>query len=106
MERQADMLGTRIIVTSGYAADGLLNLMVTLKKEQKNAPPTWVSSHPGGKERVSYLEETISRNGYNRYAYEGVAKHQEIREKVKVILQKAKECKEDTTKCPEEKKKT
>jgi Zn-dependent protease with chaperone function len=105
MERQADMLGTRIIVTSGYAADGLRNLMVTLKKEQKNAPPTWVSSHPGGKERVSYLEETISRNGYNRYAYEGVDKHQEIREKVKVILQKAKECKEDKTKCPEEEKK-
>ncbi|PAX60489.1 peptidase M48 Ste24p [Brunnivagina elsteri CCALA 953] len=104
MERQADVLGTRILVASGYAADGLRNLMVTLKQQQKNAPPTWASSHPGGKERVSYLENLISRGGYNRYAYEGVAKHQEMREKAKAIIKVAKECREDKKKCPEEKK--
>lgn len=99
MERQADILGTRIIVTAGYAADGLRNLMMTLKQQQKNAPPTWAASHPGGSERVSYIEDLISRNGYNRYAYEGVAKHQEIREKVKVILKEVKECRKDEKKC-------
>jgi Zn-dependent protease with chaperone function len=104
MERQADVLGTRILVASGYAADGLRNLMVTLKQQQKNAPPTWASSHPGGKERVSYLENLISRGGYNRYAYEGVAKHEEMREKAKAIIKVAKECREDKKKCPEEKK--
>jgi tetratricopeptide (TPR) repeat protein len=104
MERQADVLGTRILVASGYAADGLRNLMVTLKQQQKNAPPTWASSHPGGNERVSYLENLISRGGYNRYAYEGVAKHQEMREKAKAIIKVAKECREDKKKCPEEKK--
>jgi predicted Zn-dependent protease len=101
MERQADVLGTRLIVTGGYAADGLRNLMMTLKQQQKNAPPTWAASHPGGNERVSYIEDLISSNGYNRYAYEGVSKHQEIREKVKVILKKAKECRKDEKKCPE-----
>jgi predicted Zn-dependent protease len=111
MERQADVLGTRIIVTAGYAADGLRNLMMTLKQQQKNAPPTWAASHPGGNERVSYIEDLIARNGYNRYAYEGVAKHQEIRAKVKVILKEAKECRKDEKKCPkkepaEESKKT
>ncbi|NJR18213.1 MAG: M48 family metalloprotease [Calothrix sp. CSU_2_0] len=104
MERQADVLGTRILVASGYAADGLRNLMLTLKQQQKNAPPTWASSHPGGKERVSYLENLISRGGYNRYAYEGVAKHQEMREKAKAVIKVAKECREDKKKCPEEKK--
>ena len=103
MERQADVLGTRLIVTGGYAADGLRNLMMTLKQQQKNAPPTWAASHPGGSERVSYIEDLISRNGYNRYAYEGVAKHQEMRDKVKVILKEVKECRKDEKKCPEKK---
>ncbi|MBW4601226.1 MAG: M48 family metalloprotease [Calothrix sp. FI2-JRJ7] len=106
MERQADVLGTRLLVTTGYAADGLRNLMVTLKEQMKNknAPPTWASSHPGGNERVGYLEELITRNSYNRYAYEGVAKHEEIRSKVKTILKEVKECREDKKKCPDDKK--
>ncbi|HLO87549.1 MAG TPA: M48 family metallopeptidase [Nostocaceae cyanobacterium] len=91
MERQADTLGTRLLVTSGYAADGLHNLMITLDKQQKFAPPTWLSSHPGGKERVKYIEEMITRNNYNRYAYEGVEKHQEIQARVKKLLKDKKE---------------
>ncbi|MBD2773308.1 M48 family metallopeptidase [Iningainema tapete] len=90
MERQADTLGTRLIVASGYAADGLRNLMVTMDKQQKFVPPKWLSSHPGGNERVRYLEELISRSRYNRYAYEGVAHHTEIKDKVKQILKEKK----------------
>lgn len=86
MERQADTLGTRLIVASGYAADGLRNLMVTLDEQQKVRPPAWLSSHPGGDERVKYLETLISRNNYNRFRYEGVEKHQEIQARVKKIL--------------------
>ena len=91
MERQADRLGTRLLTASGYAADGLRNLTVTMKKQQKNAPPAWLSTHPGGAERVSYLEELITTNGYNRYAYEGVAKHQKIKDKVKQIMKEREE---------------
>ncbi|MDZ8240624.1 MAG: M48 family metalloprotease [Nostoc sp. ChiQUE01a] len=90
MERQADTLGTRLIVASGYAADGLRNLMVTLDKQQKNAPPSWLSSHPGGSERVSDLENLIIRSSYNRYAYEGVGHHTEIQARVKKLLQEKK----------------
>ncbi|MCC5664423.1 M48 family metalloprotease [Nostoc sp. CHAB 5784] len=90
MERQADNLGTRLIVATGYAADGLRNLMVTLEKQQKNAPPSWLSSHPGGSERVSYLENLITRSNYNRYAYEGVARHLEIQARVKKLLEEKK----------------
>ncbi len=99
MERQADTLGTRLIAATGYAADGLRNLMVTLEKQQKNAPPTWLSSHPGGGERVRYLETLISDTGYNRYAYEGVAHHTEIKERVKQLLKDKKE-REDQKKKP------
>ncbi|AFY43224.1 M48 family metallopeptidase [Nostoc sp. PCC 7107] len=91
MERQADVLGTRLIVANGYAADGLRNLMATLQKQQKNAPPTWLSSHPGGKERVSYLENLITRGNYNRYSYEGVERHTAIQVKVKQLLKEKKE---------------
>ncbi|MEA5594268.1 M48 family metallopeptidase [Rivularia sp. UHCC 0363] len=105
MERQADRLGTRLIVASGYAADGLRNLMVTMKKEQKNAPPVWLSTHPGGSERVRYLEALITTNGYNRYAYEGVASHQKIKDRVKQIMKEKEEKdkkKDDENKKPQE----
>ncbi|MBH8552750.1 M48 family metalloprotease [Nostocaceae cyanobacterium CENA357] len=91
MERQADTLGTRLIVASGYAADGLRNLMVTLDKQKKYSPPTWLSSHPGGNERVSYIEDLITRGGYNRYAYEGVGRHAEVKARVKQLLKEKKE---------------
>lgn len=91
MERQADRLGTRLLTAGGYAADGLRNLTLTMKKQQKNAPPAWLSTHPGGAERVSYLEKLISTNGYNRYAYEGVAKHQQIQDKVKQVMKEREE---------------
>jgi predicted Zn-dependent protease len=90
MERQADTLGTRLIVATGYAADGLRNLMVTLEKQQKNKPPSWLSSHPGGSERVSYLEDMITNSNYNRYTYEGVERHSQIKVKVKQLLKEKK----------------
>src|SRR4028118_1265881 len=71
MERQADELGTRILASSGYAADGMHNLMVTLDKEEPDIPLfSWLSSHPDTKARIKDLESLIERNGYNRYAYE------------------------------------
>jgi predicted Zn-dependent protease len=102
MERQADILGTRLLTAGGYAADGLRNLMKTLEKEQKQkfAPPSWLASHPGGSERVSYLENLISESRYNRYAYEGVARHNEIKAKVKQLLKERKEKKENEQKKP------
>ncbi|HEY9692477.1 MAG TPA: M48 family metalloprotease [Oculatellaceae cyanobacterium] len=95
MERQADFLGTRLLTSTGYAADGLHNLMVTLNKQDRDRPLfSWLSSHPVTNERISYLEDLIVTNGYNRFAYEGVTRHTKIQEKVKQILQKAKDKKE------------
>ncbi len=90
MERQADLLGTRMLAAADYAADGLRNLMVTLNEKYGNNSPVLkaLSSHPPTKERIAYLESLITRGGYNRYAYEGVERHQQIRQRVAKLLKK------------------
>lgn len=86
MERQADRLGTRILASSGYAADGVRNLMVTLDEQNKPSPPAWLSTHPDTGARVGYLEEFILENQLNRYAFEGVDRHSTIRDRVARLL--------------------
>ncbi|MEL6554910.1 MAG: M48 family metalloprotease [Cyanobacteria bacterium J06621_11] len=81
MERQADIVGTQILASSGYAADGVYNVMVTLNEQAEAAGrdvPTWISSHPNPSDRVDYLKTLVERGGFNRYAYEGIARHEEV----------------------------
>ncbi|MCL2934235.1 MAG: M48 family metalloprotease [Trichodesmium sp. MAG_R03] len=83
-ERQADIIGTRVLATAGYAADGLRNFMVTVdEKYESKGSLSFLSTHPASDDRVKYLEQLIEHNGYNRYAFEGVEKHREIQEKLK-----------------------
>ncbi len=104
MERQADALGTRILTSGGYAADGLHNLMVTLDEQERERPIfVWLSTHPDTQERIRNLETLIERNGYNRYAYEGIERHQAIQERVAQLLEeyeKRQEC-EESGECEE-----
>ena len=96
MERQADALGTRILISAGYAADGLHNLMMTLDKEERDRPIfAWLSTHPDTEERITNIETLIERNAYNRYTYEGVARHLAIQERVAKLLKEYKECEEN-----------
>lgn len=85
-ERQSDLVGTRTLALSGYAADGLYNAFVGLKQQEKSKPPAYLSSHPLTDTRIRYLEEMIQRNGYNRYAYEGVERYTQIKDRLKKIL--------------------
>ena len=95
MERQADALGTRILASSGYAADGMRNLMVTLDKQEGDRPSfSWLSTHPDSDERISNLETLIERNSYNRYAFEGVARHLEMQKRVRELLREYEERKD------------
>ncbi|MGB3693965.1 MAG: M48 family metallopeptidase [Spirulinaceae cyanobacterium] len=94
MERQADVLGTRILAGSNYAADGLRNLMLILDEKDLPRPPAWLSSHPGTGERVDYLESLIIENGYDRYSYEGALRHSEIKEKIKKLIEEYKQTEE------------
>ncbi|PSB67020.1 peptidase M48 Ste24p [filamentous cyanobacterium CCP1] len=87
MERQADAFGTRLLAASGYAADGLYNLMLTLEEQnQGRRGLAWLSTHPDTRERIRNIETLIEENGYNRYTYEGVERHWQIRERVNQIL--------------------
>jgi predicted Zn-dependent protease len=96
MERQADALGTRILVSSGYSADGMRNLMVTLNEEDRTGPVfAWLSTHPNTEERIRNLESAIVENGYNRYAYEGVERHREIQKRVATLLKEHEERQEE-----------
>ncbi len=83
MERQADILGTQLLSAAGYAADGLHNLMVTLGAETGDrAVVPWFSSHPAPAERLDYLKQIVEFGGFNRYAYEGIANHLAIQQRV------------------------
>jgi Peptidase family M48 len=86
-ETQSDIIGTRALAAAGYAADGLRNLFVTLKQQQgRGGVPEFLQTHPLPDSRVRYLEALITRNGYNRYAFEGVKKHAEIKQRLQEIL--------------------
>ncbi len=99
MEKQADIFGTRILVNSGYAADGVRNLMAKLQEshqsEDNPEPPVWLSSHPNTKERIGYMEREIVDNRLNRYAYEGVEQHQKIKQLVTKKWSKYDKCVEE-----------
>lgn len=83
MERQADVLGTQLLATAGYAADGLHNLMVILEAEVGDRSGIqWFSTHPAPDERVAYLQQIVEAGGYNRYAYEGVASHLAVQARI------------------------
>jgi predicted Zn-dependent protease len=86
MERQADVLGTQILATGQYAADGLHNLMVTLKEEYGEGGISWFASHPAPDERVGYLKQLVDQGGFSRYAYEGVEPHLKIRKKMTQLM--------------------
>ncbi len=81
MERQSDILGTKLLSTGHYAADGLHNLMATLEETYGNRSVTWFSSHPNPRDRINYLKQLIDQGGFDRYAYEGVEKHLAMRQK-------------------------
>jgi predicted Zn-dependent protease len=86
MERQADVLGTQILATGQYAADGLHNLMQTLQEEYGSSGISWFASHPAPEERVGYLKQLVDQGGFNRYAYEGVETHLKMRKKMTKLM--------------------
>jgi predicted Zn-dependent protease len=91
MERQADAMATRMLTAAGYAADGLYNLMGTLGQENTAASVEWLSSHPDTPERLRNIATQIEQNGYNRYTYEGVENHLQMRQRVLQFLPAQKE---------------
>ena len=79
-EKQADILGTRVLASAKYSADGIYNVMAKLKQLEgkSNWSDAFLATHPASETRMQYLEEIIQTNGYNRYAYEGVKSYQDV----------------------------
>ncbi|WJI23292.1 M48 family metalloprotease [Thermosynechococcus sp. B0] len=105
MEREADILGTRILARAGYAADGLLNLMHTLKKEYRHQEPPlpWFSTHPPTNERIRYIRGLMRDRGYTPFAFEGVERHQQIQARLRTLVDppNPKKSKRETAKTPQ-----
>ena len=49
----------------------------------------WFASHPAPEERVDYLKQIVEVGGFNRYAYEGVASHLAIQQRVEGLMDSA-----------------
>ncbi|QLL29416.1 M48 family metalloprotease [Thermosynechococcus sichuanensis E542] len=105
MEREADILGTQILAKAGYAADGLLNLMHTLKKEYRNQEPPlpWFSTHPPTNERIRYIRGLLRDRGYTPFAFEGVERHQQIQAHLRTLVDppNPKKSKRETAQTPQ-----
>ena len=79
-EKQADVLGLRVLAAAGYSADGLYNVMAKLNQLQGSSGlgESLLSSHPAPADRMEYLEELIQTKGYNRYGFEGVEAYRAV----------------------------
>ena len=79
-EKQADVLGIRVLAAAGYSADGLYNVMAKLNQldGESSLEESLLSSHPAADERMEYLEALIQTKGYNRYGFEGVTEYQAV----------------------------
>jgi beta-barrel assembly-enhancing protease len=60
--------------------------MVTLDEQNNYDIPAWLSTHPETSDRVDYIEELIVRQRLNRYTYEGIIRHREIKRRVAQLL--------------------
>jgi Zn-dependent protease with chaperone function len=84
-EYEADILGTRVLAKSGYAADGLWSYLKAFA-EAGGSKEAWTSSHPATGDRLARLETLIQTNSYSRYSYDGAAKQQAIAARVDRLL--------------------
>ncbi len=88
MEQQADGLGTQLLASSGYAPDGLYNLMVILQREVGDREGVqWFATHPAPRDRVAYLQALVHQ-GHRPFGYEGVATHLAMQERLAHLRQR------------------
>jgi predicted Zn-dependent protease len=54
-EKQADLLGAKIMARAGYDPRDLARMFETIQKQGKGSPPQWLSSHPNPGNRTQYI---------------------------------------------------
>lgn len=64
-EREADQVGMNFLVAAGYPPSGLPDAFAHILRNQwlggGGSIPTYLSTHPGIKERIGYLEQRVKR---------------------------------------------
>ncbi|HET7695785.1 MAG TPA: M48 family metallopeptidase [Vicinamibacterales bacterium] len=60
-EKQADLLGARIMAAAGYDPRDMANVFRTIQQEGGSGAPQWLSSHPDPGNRYSYINQEASR---------------------------------------------
>lgn len=77
-EYDADNIGLRLLTDAGYAQSGIVSFMKKL--EGKSSIPTFLSTHPGARDRVSSLEKQIQNQpSNNNYGLDNNAYRARIR---------------------------
>ena len=64
-EREADQVGMNALIAAGYPPQGLIGAFETMRKlkwmQGGGTIPTYLSTHPGLEERISYLKDRINK---------------------------------------------
>jgi beta-barrel assembly-enhancing protease len=59
-EKQADLLGARIMATAGYDPRDLANMFQTIERQGGSRAPQWLSDHPDPGNRFQYINQEAS----------------------------------------------
>ena len=60
-EKQADLLGSRIMAQAGYDPRDLARMFETIERRSGGGGPEWLSSHPNPGNRTAYINEEAAR---------------------------------------------
>lgn len=73
-ERQADQLGLDFLTQAGYSGEGLLTSLEKIRSKQWYGSaqiPTYMTTHPGSEERLSYIDNWLHQNREKTSAPQG-----------------------------------
>jgi predicted Zn-dependent protease len=60
-ERDADLIGLELAARAGYDPRAGLTLWQKMAQVAKNAPPTWLSTHPSGEDRIRRTQDALKQ---------------------------------------------
>jgi predicted Zn-dependent protease len=60
-ERDADLIGLELAARAGYDPRSGLSLWQKMAQVAKNTPPTWLSTHPSGEDRMRRTQDALKQ---------------------------------------------
>ncbi len=81
-EREADHLGVQFAARVGYDPRCMIKVFEKLKKEEKERPPEWLSTHPLPENRIKEIAALIEKLGITRNLKRNSEEFKRIKEKL------------------------